>query len=67
MSTARLKYLRNEVVEDLTARRIREYEAKAGVTVQLPVPIEKIVEQQGHARRPSLPPLQEDNGWTGRP
>lgn len=45
MSKQPLKYLKNEVVEDVTAGRIREYEAKAGVTVQLPVPIEKIVEQ----------------------
>src|ERR1019366_1661605 len=45
MSNPRLKYLKNEVIEDVTAKRIREYEAKVGVTVQLPVPIEKIVEQ----------------------
>ncbi len=45
MSKQPLKYLKNEVIEDLTARRIREYEAKAGVTVKLPVPVEKIVEQ----------------------
>jgi hypothetical protein len=45
MSKQHLKYLKNEVIEDVTARRIREFEAKAGVTVRLPVPIEKIVEQ----------------------
>lgn len=45
MSTKPFKYLRNEVIEEVTARRIREYEAKAGVAVTLPVPIEKIVEQ----------------------
>jgi hypothetical protein len=45
MSKPHLKYLRNEVIEDVTARRIREYEAKAGITIKLPVPIEKIVEQ----------------------
>ena len=45
MSKPHLKYLKNEVIEDVTACRIREYEAKAGVTVKLPVPIEKIVEQ----------------------
>jgi hypothetical protein len=45
MSKPHLKYLKNEVIEDVTASRIREYEAKAGVTVKLPVPIEKIVEQ----------------------
>lgn len=36
---------RNETIEDITAQRIREYEAKAGVTVKLPVPVEEIVEQ----------------------
>jgi hypothetical protein len=45
MSKPHLKYLKNEVIEDVTASRIREYEAKAGVRVKLPVPIEKIVEQ----------------------
>ena len=45
MSKHSLKYLRNEVIEDITAQRIREYEAKVGVTVTLPVPIEEIVEQ----------------------
>jgi len=28
MSKQPLKYLKNEVIEDLTTRRIREYEAK---------------------------------------
>jgi hypothetical protein len=45
MSNQRLKYLKNEAIEDVTAARIREYEAKAGVPVKLPVPIEQIVEQ----------------------
>ena len=45
MSNHRLKYLKNEAIEDVTARRIQEYEAKVGITVTLPVPIEKIVEQ----------------------
>jgi hypothetical protein len=45
MSKPHLKYLKNEVIEDVTARRIREYEARAGVLVALPVPIEQIVEQ----------------------
>jgi hypothetical protein len=45
MSKRPLKYLKNEVIEDVTARRIQEYEAKVGITVTLPVPIEKIVEQ----------------------
>lgn len=45
MSKKPLKFLKNEVIEDVTARRIREYEARAGVTVKLPVPVEKIVER----------------------
>lgn len=45
MSKQHLKYLRNEVIEDVTAQRIREYEAKTGEAVRLPVPIEEIVEQ----------------------
>jgi hypothetical protein len=45
MSKQHLKYLKNEAIEDVTSGRIREYEAKAGVPVKLPVPIEKIVEQ----------------------
>ena len=45
MSKQPLKYLKNEAIEDVTASRVREYEAKAGVTVKLPVPVEQIVEQ----------------------
>lgn len=45
MSKQSLKYLRNQVIEDITAQRIREYEAKVGAKVTLPVPIEEIVEQ----------------------
>lgn len=45
MTKRHLQYLRNEAIEDITAQRIREYEAKAGVTVKLPVPVEEIVEQ----------------------
>jgi hypothetical protein len=45
MSKQPLKYLKNEVIEEVTANRVREYEAKAIATVKLPVPIEKIVEQ----------------------
>jgi hypothetical protein len=37
--------MRNEVIEDVTAQRIREYERKHGVPVSLPVPVEEIVEQ----------------------
>jgi hypothetical protein len=35
MSKQHLKYLKNEVIEDVTASRIRQYEEKAGVTVRL--------------------------------
>jgi len=45
MSKQPLKYLKNEAIEDVTASRIREYEAKAGVTVRLPIPAEQIIEQ----------------------
>lgn len=45
MTDTHLKYLRTEVIEDITAQRVREYEAKVGVTVALPVPLEQIVEQ----------------------
>jgi hypothetical protein len=45
MSKQSLKYLRNQVIEEITAQRIREYETKVGSTVTLPVPIEQIVEQ----------------------
>jgi hypothetical protein len=45
MTKQRLKYLKNEAIEDVTAQRIREYESKTGVTIAFPVPIEVIVEQ----------------------
>jgi hypothetical protein len=45
MSKQRLTFLRNQVIEDITAQRIREYEAKVGLAVTFPVPIEEIVEQ----------------------
>lgn len=45
MNKPHLKYLKNEVVEEVTAQRIRQYESKTGVSVALPVPIEPIVEQ----------------------
>src|SRR5437762_4200100 len=45
MSKEPLKYLKNEAIEEVTSRRIRQYEAQAGVTVELPVPLERIVEQ----------------------
>lgn len=40
-----LKYLRNQAIEDVTAQRLREYEAKTGETVTLPIPVEQVVEQ----------------------
>jgi hypothetical protein len=40
-----LKFMKNEYIEDVTARRIREYEAKTGITLKLPVPVEEIIEQ----------------------
>jgi len=45
MSKPSLRYLSNESVEDVTAQRIRQYEAKAGVTVKFPVPAEEVIEQ----------------------
>ncbi len=45
MTKTRLKHLRTEVIEDITAQRIRDYEAKTGVMVALPVPLDQIVEQ----------------------
>lgn len=45
MTKRHLQYLRNETIEDITTQRIRAYEAKAGVTVTLPVPLDQIVEQ----------------------
>lgn len=38
-------FVRNEVIEDVTALRIQEYESKVGTAVTLPVPVEQIVEQ----------------------
>jgi hypothetical protein len=45
MSKSNLKYLRNQTIEEITAKRIREYESKVGKPVNFPIPIEKIVEQ----------------------
>ena len=39
------KIIRTKAIEEITAGRLREYEAKAGVVVAFPVPIEKVVEQ----------------------
>jgi hypothetical protein len=40
-----LRFLRNEYIEDVTAQRIRQYEARTGTTVRFPVPVEEIMEQ----------------------
>jgi len=45
VSKIRLKYLHTEIIENVTAQRIREYEAKVGEAVALPVPMDQIVEQ----------------------
>lgn len=39
------RFLRNQQIEDVTAERLRQYEAKVGVTIKLPVPVEEVVEQ----------------------
>lgn len=45
MSGSRLRFLRNNVIEQITEQRLREYEVKTGETISFPVPIENIVEQ----------------------
>ena len=35
----------SEALEELTARRLREYERKIGKPVALPVPVEEVIEQ----------------------
>jgi hypothetical protein len=40
-----LRFMKNEYIEDVTAQRIREYEAKASTVVKFPVPVEEIIEQ----------------------
>jgi hypothetical protein len=45
MTKPNLRFLSNESVEDVTAQRIRQYEAKATVTVRFPIPAEEIIEQ----------------------
>lgn len=42
---SRPKFLPNEFIEEITTKRIREYETKVGEPVMLPVPLEQIVEQ----------------------
>ena len=39
------KIVRNEVIEDVTASRIRQYEEMTGKEVKFPVPIERIIEK----------------------
>lgn len=38
-------FMPNEAVEELTARRLREYERNIGKPVALPVPVEEVIEQ----------------------
>lgn len=38
-------FMPNEALEELTARRLREYERKVGKSVGLPVPVEEVIEQ----------------------
>ena len=45
MSKRNLRFLRNEVIEQITEKRIREYEAKTKQAVTFPVPIDEIIEQ----------------------
>lgn len=45
MTRPALRFMRNEYIEDVTAQRIRQYEAKTGCRVTFPVPAEEIVEQ----------------------
>ena len=45
MSRSKLRYLRNETIEQVTSNRIRQYERKTGEQVNFPVPVENIVEQ----------------------
>lgn len=45
MSGASHGYMRTKAIDEITAARIREYEAKTATPVSFPVPIEKIVEQ----------------------
>jgi hypothetical protein len=45
VTKANLRYLSNEAIEEVTAQRIRQYEAKAGVKVTFPVPAEEVIEQ----------------------
>ena len=46
MSKHNLRFLRNEVIEQVTAQRIREYESKSCTAVTFPVPVEEIIELQ---------------------
>ena len=45
MSKQSLKFMRNEVIDEAAATRIRQYEVKSGEVVVFPVPVEKVVEQ----------------------
>ena len=45
MTIKRQKFVRNTVIEEVTAGRIREYEVMSAAVVSLPVPVEQIVER----------------------
>ena len=45
MTRSRLRFMSNEYIEDVTAGRIRLYEAKTKTTVKFPVLVEEIIEQ----------------------
>jgi hypothetical protein len=45
MSRPGVRFLRNDVIEEITASRLREYETKTGASVCFPIPIENVVEQ----------------------
>jgi hypothetical protein len=45
MSRGKAKIQTNRAIEELTARRLREYEAKVGAPIKFPVPVEKVIEQ----------------------
>src|ERR1700722_1809269 len=45
MTRPPLRFMSNKYIEDVTAERIRQYEAKINTTVKFPVPAEEIILQ----------------------
>lgn len=45
MSRRSGKFIRNSVIEEITARRVREYESLSGTQIKFPLPLEQIVER----------------------